>query len=133
MAATQDLSIDQGSTVKINYSVNQLTNPDSAYNANTNPYIPINLTNTTITMMARTTFDSPTPVLSFSNTNGDFTVANAAMGTFSLTIPPGTTSNLRFTGDSIDYVYDLELKDNGNVVTRAFEGTITVNREVTRP
>lgn len=132
MATTQDLTIDQGTNVKINYTVKRLTDPDLPYNVTTNPYIPINLTDNTISMMARSSYDSAVSLLTATTDNNKFTITSAINGTFALNLVPADTSNIIVRGESIDLVYDIELKDAANVVTRAFQGTLTVNREVTR-
>ncbi len=132
MAAIQDFSIDQSTTAVINFTINVLDNEDAPWNPDTNPYQPLDLTGFTIEMEARTSYDSPIIVFQFSSTAGDFDLFQPTLGEFSLTILPATTSAFRFAGDSADLVYDILLTDTNGIVTRCFQGTLTVTREVIR-
>ena len=132
MAALENIIVEQGTTIRINYSVNELTNPNIPFHATTNPYIPINISNTLIRMQVRTTVDSSTVLLNLTLANGKFVITSAANGLFNLKLSPIDTSVITIKGDSLDCVYDLELEDSTGNVTRAFEGIFTINKEVTR-
>lgn len=132
MAAVQNFSVDQGTSVKVNFTVKQLTNPNLAYNVITNPYIAINLSGSSIAMMGRLTYNSSSPLVNWSTTNGKIVITSAVNGLFSLVLLPADTTTVLFKDDSVDLVYDIEITDVLLAVTRAFQGTITLSREVTR-
>ena len=131
MATAQDFTFDQGTSIRVNFTVTQLMNDTLPWNAITNPYIPIDLSGSSIAMMARVTYDSPIISLNFSTANGKISITNAIGGLFSLILLPVDTE-IRFSGESVELVYDLEITDIASHITRAFEGTLTISREVTR-
>jgi hypothetical protein len=53
---------------------------------------------------------------------------NPQNGTIEMTLPASVTSNIR----AGRYVYDVEIEDSANTVTRIFEGIATVLPNVTR-
>ena len=139
MAAQQDFLFDQGSDQKVNFAVKVLVNPDLPFDPTTNPYVAVDLTDSEIRMMWRTTYDSNIVVYTaLSDTDPDiegnnrFVITNAPAGLFKLVLSNQDTTDIRFTGDSVDYVYDIEIQDSAGEVTRAFEGLVTLSREVTR-
>lgn len=87
---------------------------------------PINLTNYTARMMARTSIDAAAPFLTLSSPSNGITLGGAA-GTISLSISAAATALLESGG-----VYDLELEDAGGNVTRLLQGNMLLNKEVTR-
>ena len=132
MSAAQDFTLEQGTDIEILFTVKQLTNDLLPFNAITNPYIPINITSNSISMMLRTSYDSSTPVLTATTTNGKFVITNGPAGLFSLILDPADTFAISFKGDSVDLVYDIFIMDLGNKETEAFRGVITVLRASTR-
>jgi hypothetical protein len=134
MAAIQNFSIDQGTTTPIIFTIKQLTFNTLPWDAITNPYIPVDLTNATIQTMWRKDIDDYSPVFTATNISPDvhFVITNATGGVFQLNLLPADTTGIIFTGDSIDLVYDIEITDITGAITRALEGTITIVREVTR-
>ena len=87
---------------------------------------PINLTGYTAAMQLRLTYDAVTPVLSLTSTSG-ITLGGSA-GTVALLVDAPTTAAI----DAGIYVYDLDLRSGGGVVTRLVQGSVTVTPEVTR-
>lgn len=133
MATQKAITVDQGSQYREQFTVEVLTDPLLPYNATTNPYIPLNLTDYEANMMVRTSFDAASPVLSFSTTGiSPALVITALTGIITLTIPASVTSAVSFKGEQVDYLYDLEITDVGGVIHRAGEGTFTIRREITR-
>jgi hypothetical protein len=113
IAGIYNFTLDQGSTWTL-----QIVYKDSNGN-------PVNLTGYTSEMQIRRKFDSDTPVLTLSTSNGGITI-----------VPLTGTLNLIATDEqaAIDpgfYVYDLELSIGG-VRTRLIQGQVTVSGEVTR-
>ena len=108
------ITVKQGTTVEWAYSLKD-ANAD-----------PIDTTDWSLACQVRKTFDAPTPTLTPTVTNGGVT------GTFTLRLEPTATSDVRFSGDSLECVYDVEVTDQGGAVTRIAEGTFTLTREVTR-
>lgn len=64
-----------------------------------------------------------------SSTAKTFTVAlGGANGTITLSMSANTTANI----EAGRYLYDVELTDNAGLVSRVFEGIVTVNPNITR-
>lgn len=88
---------------------------------------PVNLTDYTARMQARTSHISGTVVLDMTTANSKITLGGAA-GTITLSLTAGETAAI--TAQSLSY--DLELVSAGGVVTRLVEGQIVLTPEVTR-
>lgn len=131
-----NFTFKQGSSIKVIFTVERLTNDTLPYDEITNPYIPVNLSNNFIKSMWRETPDSSQAVITASTTygggNGKIRVDQPDSGEFELVLQPADTTKLRFKGDSFDYYYDIEIHDTEDAVTYPFEGTITILREITR-
>ena len=87
---------------------------------------PVDITNYTASMMARTSVDSDTPFLTLSTSGSGITLGDAA-GTITLSLSANDSAALTENG-----VYDLELTDASGNVTRLLQGNLLVNKEVTR-
>lgn len=109
-----NLTFSQGATWKLS-----MTYTDSVGD-------PIDLTNYTARMQARSVFESPNTVLSLVNGTG-ITLGGTA-GTIDLLVGATTTAAIAAN----QYVYDLEIESNSNEVTRVVQGTLVVTAEVTR-
>lgn len=88
---------------------------------------PVNLTNYTARMQARTSHASSTAVLDMTTANSKITLGGTA-GTITLTLSAADTAAITQTS----LTYDLELVSAGGVVTRLVEGQIVLTPEVTR-
>lgn len=88
---------------------------------------PVNLTDYTARMQARTSHISGTVVLDMTTANGKITLGGTA-GTITLSLTASETAAI--TAQSLSY--DLELVSVGGVVTRLVEGQIVLTPEVTR-
>lgn len=110
MADFVELHIDAGSTFSTEVTVNDATGN------------PINLTNYQARAQIRKSYYSTTAI--------DFVVTktNANNGILNMSISASNTSNIR----PGRYVYDVEIEDSSNVVTRIFEGIVTISPGVTR-
>lgn len=110
MAVRKDIVIDQGSDVSITINI---TGDDD---------LPTDLTGCSLRSQIR---KHPA-----SNTYYSFTctITNAIAGSASLILGANVTANI--TGGR--YLYDVELVDSSNLVTRIFEGICTVTSEITR-
>lgn len=119
MAEVKDITMDQGTDFDPTFIIR---NPDKS---------PFNLTGYDARMMVRETYDSAEPVLSLDITNGklDFT---STPGRIKLDIRPADTTDIAFSGEAFNGVYDLEVVSPSGVVTRAAMGAFIINREVTR-
>lgn len=113
IAGIYNFTLDQGST----WTLQIIYNDPSG--------TPINLTGYTAEMQIRRKFDSDTPVLTLSTSNGGITIVGAT-GTLNL-----IATDEQAAIDPGLYVYDLELS-TGGVRTRLIQGTVTVSGEVTR-
>jgi hypothetical protein len=88
---------------------------------------PVNLTNYTARMQARTSHISGTVVLDMTTANSKITLGGTS-GTITLSLTASETAAI--TAQSLSY--DLELVSVGGVVTRLVEGQIVLTPEVTR-
>ena len=136
MATTADLTIEQGATFIQPLIFQRLTNPTLPYNASTNPYIALDLTDCVVRMMVRADYDSTQFVLSLSSVGTGIVITNAAAGLAEIRVTPAMTTwtgttGVRVKGESFEGVYDIEV-DDGLTVARAFSGACTITREVTR-
>lgn len=87
----------------------------------------ISLANHAIRMQIRDSIGAPTPLLSIDEENG-FNVDGTNTNEFTLTLSATITKDLTFN----TAVYDIEIEDNSNVVTRLLQGKIKLSKEVTR-
>jgi hypothetical protein len=114
MANTYNSTIDQGSDWYLT-----LIYKDSSGTA-------INLTGYTANMQLRVNANSATADLTLSTTSG-ITITGS---TGTIAIHATATQTAALTAQN--YVYDLEIKSAGNVITRLIQGTLNVSAEVTR-
>jgi hypothetical protein len=139
MAATiTNITIEQGATTTIPMVFQRLTNQNLPYDATTNPYTPLVLTDMTISMMVRASYDAKAALLSLSSTGDSprIVITNAAGGLAEIRLAPADTaytgsSGVKVVGESLEGVYNIEVSD-GTTVVRAFQGTCTISREVVR-
>lgn len=113
MAGNYNFSIDQGSDFTLN-----CTYKDDSGNA-------INITGMTLRSYARANKEDPYKAFEFTCTN-----VTPASGIFTIGLTSTVSSALDITKIN-KFFYDVELV-NGSVITRLFEGIVTINREVTR-
>lgn len=111
MATIRNLTIDQGSTYSISIELS-----DALGNA-------LDLTDYTIRAQMRKSygFNSYT---AFTTSIGE----DPTLGELTLSLTSTQTTALR----AGRYVYDIEIEDDEDVVTRVLEGIVTVTPEVTR-
>jgi hypothetical protein len=109
-----NLTFSQGATWKLNITYTNDTGN------------PVNLTNYTARMQARSTYDASTAALSL--TNGSGITLGGTAGTIGLLVGATVTAAI----GAAQYVYDLELVSASGEVTRLIEGTLIVTPEVTR-
>jgi len=109
MATKANLVIDQGATWN---STVTLTDPDGNF---------IDLSSYTGTAQMRKHYTSSTATAFVVQLGG-------ANGTITLSLTANTTANVA----AGRYLYDVELTDSSGTISRVFEGTVTVNPNVTR-
>lgn len=90
-------------------------------------YPPLDLTGYTARMQIRQSIGSPQPLLELTTEDGGI-IIDAATGTVERRIDAAATAALTWTQG----VYDLELVDPDGFTTRLAQGSVTVEREVTR-
>lgn len=115
MAATYNMTIEQGTTVAVDFQYR------------TTAGVVIDLTNYTARMQARPTVSSSVVVLDATTENGLLTVTGNT-GTVTL----GLTATQSAALDFGTAVYDLEIVSQAGLVTRLVQGSLTLSREVTR-
>lgn len=108
-----NLTFSQGATWKLNLT----------YESGNNP---VDLTNYTARMQARSTYDSTAVALNL--TNGTGITLGGTAGTIALLVNATTTAAI----GAAQYVYDLEIVSPSGEVTRVIEGALIVTPEVTR-
>jgi len=113
-AGTYDITIEQGATFS-----RVLTYRDSTDAL-------INLTGYTARLQMRESVDSTTTFISLTTENGGITLGGA-LGTITLAITATASAAITVSQG----VYDLELI-NGATITRLVEGSVIINKEVTR-
>lgn len=111
-AGVYNFTLDQGSVFYINLKYQDPTGT------------PINLTGNTARMQLRRQYSSP--VVLTLTTDGGGIVITGATGNIAIQITDEQTETL----EEGFYVYDLEL-NNGGVISRLIQGTITVSPQVT--
>jgi hypothetical protein len=112
MAAYVELYLDQGTTFR---NVINLTNDI------TNEYM--NVAGYTVRSQMRRSYYSQNPTA-----NITCTVTNASTGEITMFLEPDDTKNIK----AGRYLFDVEMTDTSNNVSRILEGIITVTPEVTR-
>ncbi len=96
-----------------------------------------NLTNYSARMQIRSDYASGTITESLTSSNGEITI-DGANGNVTLTLAATRTANISVDLTSASkppkslYVYDLELIDNANTVSKLLYGDVNVYGEVTR-
>lgn len=79
-------------------------------------------------MSLRRKVSDTTSLMDLNIGNGRISVSPSVQGRFIISVNATDTSHL----PPVEGVYDLEIVDTSNVVTRLLEGTFVVNPEVTR-
>ena len=126
-AGTYNFTIEQGATFRRTFKYKDSTGT------------PIDLALQDPRMQIRNTINSSDFIISIEETgatktdgsivsNSNFTVSTVNTGEFSLVIDADTTASMSFD----TAVYDIEIKDNLNEVTRLLQGKIKLSKEVTR-
>lgn len=111
MATIRNLTIDQGSTYSISIELS-----DALGNA-------LDLSDYTIRAQMRKSYGSNS-YTAFTTSAGE----DPTLGELTLSLTSTQTTALR----AGRYVYDIEIEDDEDVVTRVLEGIVTVTPEVTR-
>lgn len=120
-----NLTIWQGATFGLNISV-QTANGAA-----------LDLTNYSARMQIRNTYDSGAPAETLTSANGEI-VMGGVSGNLTISLAATRTANIfvDLSGSGKPpktiYVYDLELIDNANTVSKLLYGEATVYGEVTR-
>ncbi len=120
MATTVNLRIDQGSTY-----IHTFTYTDA------DTLNPIDITGFSARCQVRPCVDADDTDLMFdgdSAAKGNVAITDAANGQVELTIP-GSVSD---AWDVIEAVYDLEVVDGSDEPTRIVQGTVFIDKQVTR-
>lgn len=89
--------------------------------------VPVDLTNYSAKMQLRILKSSVDPLITLSSPSSGITLGGAS-GTIVLGITAGSTTNLDFNCA----FYDLEMTNGGGDVKRLLQGTVTLDKEVTK-
>lgn len=119
-----NIELNQGDTFSLNLTVK---NPSGSLK---------NLTGYTAAMQLRPSYSSNTVTESLSTANGEISI-NTSSSTVSLTLSAARTAAIKVDMDAgipprTRYVYDIELSDSSNTVTKLMYGEVIVYGEVTR-
>lgn len=131
-----DISMWQGSTFGLTITLKYANNT------------PKNIVSNSMRMQIRSSYDSDTAEETLTTSNGEITITDGANGTFHIELSSERTSNIavdlsslssvRLSESSVvkipkqNYVYDLEVTDTSNNVTKILFGDVVVYGEVTR-
>jgi hypothetical protein len=124
LGSQYDLEIQQGSTFEL-----YLTVKDSAGTTK-------NLTDYSAQMQIRSSYSSTTVTETLSSASGEIVIGGAS-GTINLSLSAARTAAIKVDLTNKKpprsvYVYDLELTDTNNKVSKLLYGDVTVYGEVTR-
>ena len=120
-----NMTMWQGATFKLAINVKDSNNAN------------LNLTDYAAFMQIRETYDSGAVVESLTTSNGEISL-DEANGVLALELSADRTANITvdLTSSSIPpktvYVYDIDLEDSNNKITKILFGTVEVYGEVTR-
>lgn len=131
---THDITVYQGKTYVEQFTVLVLTNPLLPWNATTNRYIALDITNYDVRMQVRPSFDSAVIKLTaLSTLTSPKFIKNNTGGIITLTLLPADTSAIAFAGEEANYYYDIELAHQSlsTVLLLSF-GSFNIKREITR-
>lgn len=134
MAETKNITVDQGSNIKLYFVLKKLTD-ETLPPSDSNPYIDFDLSSYNIRMQVRKSRSSNVKLLEASTAGGEITVTSpATLGEFEVEFPAQDSSSINFSGDELLCVYDVELYDSSTPenVIRAVQGNFTLSKEVTR-
>jgi hypothetical protein len=132
MTIQYNIIVPQGTTRVIPFKVTVLTDPLLAYDATTNPRIPLDLTVASIEMQVRQTYNTSTVALTATTLNGKFIKTNAVAGEFELRLLPTDTVDFKFNASQASYFYDIESRFSDTNIIRIAQGNFVVQREITR-
>ena len=118
---------------KYNFIIEQGADLNRVLNPKASDGSPIDLTDYSARMKMRETVDNATVIDDLTTANGritlqDYTQDSQTFWRLILHFPNATTSAYTFK----TCVYDLEIIDGSDIVTRMLEGVITLSKEVTR-
>jgi hypothetical protein len=120
IAGTYNILCEQGTTFTRVLTVEQPTTVD------TTVFEPYDLTDHTARMQVRRTIDSSTVLVELTTENGRISIDGAA-GEITLSMSDTVTASITSSG-----VYDLEIIDDSDNVSRVVQGLFTLSQEVTR-
>lgn len=120
IAGNYNILCEQGSTFTRVIALEQPSELDPTV------YEPYILTDHTARMQVRRTVESTNSIISLTTENGRISI-DGVNGVITLMLDATETSALTSSG-----VYDLEIIDPGDVVSRVIQGTFTLSLEVTR-
>jgi hypothetical protein len=120
IAGTYNILCEQGTTFTRVLTVEQPTTEDPTV------FEPYDLTDHTARMQVRRTIDSSTVLVELTTENGRISIDGAA-GEITLSMSDTVTASITSSG-----VYDLEIIDDSDNVSRVVQGLFTLSQEVTR-
>jgi hypothetical protein len=124
-AGKYNMTCEQGSTFRRSIYIEQ---PDLVEDPTGQTFEDFDLTGYTARMQVRRTIDSDSFLLELTTTNGALTInPSIAINEIYIDVSASVTASVSTSG-----VYDIEIIDDGGVVSRILEGTFTVSPEVTR-
>lgn len=120
IAGTYNILCEQGTTFTRVLTVEQPTVEDPTV------FEPYDLTDHTARMQVRRTIDSSTVLVELTTENGRISIDGAA-GEITLSMSDTVTASITSSG-----VYDIEIIDGSDNVSRVLQGLFTLSQEVTR-
>lgn len=129
-AGNYNITCEAGSTFRRTIEIEQ---PDLATDPTGQTYTDFNLEGYTARMQVRRTIESTAFLLELTTENGGLTINPAEeLNQIYIDVAASVTASLASNFNTVNAVYDLEIVNGDDVVSRILQGTFTISPEVTR-
>ena len=120
-----DIYITSGTSLQLVYTVRTLTDPLLPFDPISNPYVTVDLSTYSASLVARSDYTLP-PVITLVS-GVDILLANT--GQLTINFVPSVTQYIPIlSNQGIRLFYNFELKDNDGVVVNALNGSIYLSQ-----
>lgn len=124
-AGSHNFVCEQGATFKRTIEIEQ---PDLIADPTGETFVPYDLTGFTARMQVRRTIDSSSFLLSLTTENGTLEInPGESLNVISINVAASVTASISTSG-----IYDIEIQNDQEEVSRVLQGNFTVIPEVTR-
>jgi hypothetical protein len=120
-----DIYLTSGTSLQLVYTVRTLTDPLQPYDPIINPYVTVDLSTYSASLVARPDYSLPPVIELVSGIN--IILTNTGLLTINFT--PELTSSIPITNNQgIRLFYNFELRDNDGVIVNALNGNIYLSQ-----